>query len=569
MQHSMWLGEDEDPEIDIGKVHRGKTNSSWKAPRIRSGEWRMWKRVTPTRVTPTPPAKAEEDDEKANMGEEEQETKVEAEEKKKEGIEREVLGTRLRRSLTGLFLPVVGKASVNLYGSESAVLSERDRLLSAGCKAIHPYSVFRNIWINLIAFLTLVTIIIIPFGVSFLMEDILSSTGWIMSTVVLDLMFAVDLVLNFFTGNIKDNLEIKDSSQIKRNYLKTWFVPDLLGTLPIDYMLMHGKTLSSENPSIATVVKINKLARVFSLLRLFRFTRLVRYVQHLEEVFDWTKCGITPFLNLIYVVCVTIIMWHCNSCIQFLIQLLLDFPENGWVQTEHFLHFPVGHQYSFSLLRTLSHMGTIGYATSVLPKGTTEIWLTSISILTGAALYVLLLSRMTAVAVGSHGSKRLYKSKYDQCKIYLRHHRMPSELRNRVLDHLYVRFQGKWFDEEQILKDLSESLRQEIMIHVCYPLLMKVPWFSNIEKNATNRLLCLLKFEAVQSEDVVYWKGAIGHKMYLIEKGTLVFGTSGSETQLSDGDYFGGMVPQASGDPRGPPEDPRTPMGTTQGHTRQ
>ncbi|XP_075453079.1 potassium/sodium hyperpolarization-activated cyclic nucleotide-gated channel 2-like isoform X4 [Ascaphus truei] len=487
MQHSMWLGEDEDPEIDIGKVHRGKTNSSWKAPRIRSGEWRMWKRVTPTRVTPTPPAKAEEDDEKANMGEEEQETKVEAEEKKKEGIEREVLGTRLRRSLTGLFLPVVGKASVNLYGSESAVLSERDRLLSAGCKAIHPYSVFRNIWINLIAFLTLVTIIIIPFGVSFLMEDILSSTGWIMSTVVLDLMFAVDLVLNFFTGNIKDNLEIKDSSQIKRNYLKTWFVPDLLGTLPIDYMLMHGKTLSSENPSIATVVKINKLARVFSLLRLFRFTRLVRYVQHLEE------------------------------------------------------HFPVGHQYSFSLLRTLSHMGTIGYATSVLPKGTTEIWLTSISILTGAALYVLLLSRMTAVAVGSHGSKRLYKSKYDQCKIYLRHHRMPSELRNRVLDHLYVRFQGKWFDEEQILKDLSESLRQEIMIHVCYPLLMKVPWFSNIEKNATNRLLCLLKFEAVQSEDVVYWKGAIGHKMYLIEKGTLVFGTSGSETQLSDGDYFGDM----------------------------
>ena len=42
---------------------------------------------------------------------------------------------------------------------------------------------------------------------------------------------------------------------------------------------------------------------------------------------------------------------------------------------------------------------------------------------------------------------------------YMRYHRLPSELRRRVVKHLKTRYSGKWFDEEAILSELSEPIK--------------------------------------------------------------------------------------------------------------
>ncbi|XP_029452573.1 potassium/sodium hyperpolarization-activated cyclic nucleotide-gated channel 1-like [Rhinatrema bivittatum] len=254
---------------------------------------------------------------------------------------------------------------------------------------------------------------------------------------------------------------------------------------------------------------------------------------------EWTKYGINAILSLIYLFCLIILIWHWNSCLQFLIQKLLNFPENGWVHDEELEDKSIGYKYSFSLLRTLSHMNTLGYGTSKVPKGIPETWLVSISVLTGTALHILLVSRMTAVAASSNGSKRVYQDKYDECKIYLHFRRLPHELRCRVLEHLHNKFKGKWFDERKILEEISESLRLEVMTHSCRDLLLSVPWFVKANNIIINSVMKELKYEVFQMKDTIFRKGAIGNKMYIIERGVVVIEDADSEKKLTKGNYFG------------------------------
>lgn len=55
--------------------------------------------------------------------------------------------------------------------------------------------------------------------------------------------FLADIVINFHTGYILDNGDgevVLDLKKIRFHYLKTWFLIDIISTLPIDYILQVG-----------------------------------------------------------------------------------------------------------------------------------------------------------------------------------------------------------------------------------------------------------------------------------------------------------------------------------------
>lgn len=76
---------------------------------------------------------------------------------------------------------------------------------------------------------------------------------------------------------------------IARNYLKTWFIADLLSSLPVDYLFLFFDTKDhhSGGYTIARTgraIKVLRLVKLLSLLRLLRLSRLVRYIHQWEEV---------------------------------------------------------------------------------------------------------------------------------------------------------------------------------------------------------------------------------------------------------------------------------------------
>ncbi|KAL0601555.1 Potassium/sodium hyperpolarization-activated cyclic nucleotide-gated channel 4 [Plecturocebus cupreus] len=120
-------------------------------------------------------------------------------------------------------------------------------------------------------------------------------------------------------------------------------------------------------------------------------------------------------------------------------------------------------------------------------------------------------------------------------------HKLPPDTRQRIHDYYEHRYQGKMFDEESILGELSEPLREEIINFNCRKLVASMPLFANADPNFVTSMLTKLRFEVFQPGDYIIREGTIGKKMYFIQHGVVSVLTKGNkETKLADGSYFGG-----------------------------
>lgn len=53
---------------------------------------------------------------------------------------------------------------------------------------------------------------------------------------------------------------------------------------------------------------------------------------------------------------------------------------------------------------------------------------------------------------------------YKQVEQYMSFHKLPADMRQRIHDYYEHRFQGKMFDEENILEELSDPLKEVFLI---------------------------------------------------------------------------------------------------------
>ncbi|XP_042333027.1 potassium/sodium hyperpolarization-activated cyclic nucleotide-gated channel 4 isoform X2 [Sceloporus undulatus] len=373
----------------------------------------------------------------------------------------------MQRQFGAMLQPGVNKFSLRMFGSQKAVEREQQRVKSAGFWIIHPYSDFRFYWDLTMLLLMVGNLIIIPVGITFFKDE--NTTPWIVFNVVSDTFFLIDLVLNFRTGIVvEDNTEIiLDPQRIKMKYLKSWFVVDFISSIPVDYIFLIVETrIDSEVYKTARALRIVRFTKILSLLRLLRLSRLIRYIHQWEEIFHMTYDLASAVVRIVNLIGMMLLLCHWDGCLQFLVPMLQDFPDDCWVS--------------------------------------------------------------------------LNKMVYKQVEQYMSFHKLPAEMRQRIHDYYEHRYQGKMFDEESILGELSEPLREEIINFNCRKLVASMPLFANADPNFVTSMLTKLRFEVFQPADYIIREGTIGKKMYFIQHGVVSVLTKGNkETKLADGSYFG------------------------------
>ncbi len=115
------------------------------------------------------------------------------------------------------------------------------------------------------------------------------------------------------------------------------------------------------------------------------------------------------------------------------------------------------------------------------PQTYTDMWLTMLSMVTGAMCYAVTIGHVSALVQSFDTSRRLYnekvgffvmqiyvrlarhlisiKYKFKQVEEYMVWRKLPREMRNKITEYYEHRYQGKMFDEDAILGELSERLR--------------------------------------------------------------------------------------------------------------
>ncbi|XP_067629788.1 uncharacterized protein Ih isoform X3 [Eurosta solidaginis] len=491
-------------------------------------------------------------------------------------VSEKVSANFLKSQLQSWFQPTDNRLAMKLFGSRKALVKERIRQKTSGHWVIHPCSSFRFYWDLCMLLLLVANLIILPVAISFFNDDL--STRWIAFNCLSDTIFLIDIVVNFRTGIMQqDNAEqvILDPKLIAKHYLKTWFFLDLISSIPLDYIFLIFNQVKDFSDSFQILhagraLRILRLAKLLSLVRLLRLSRLVRYVSQWEEVYILQnlqkksadrrgrmhrkdKDGVTKsnlilkflnmasvFMRIFNLICMMLLIGHWSGCLQFLVPMLQGFPSNSWVSINELQESYWLEQYSWALFKAMSHMLCIGYG-RFPPQSLTDMWLTMLSMISGATCYALFLGHATNLIQSLDSSRRQYREKVKQVEEYMAYRKLPRDMRQRITEYFEHRYQGKFFDEECILGELSEKLREDVINYNCRSLVASVPFFANADSNFVSDVVTKLKYEVFQPGDIIIKEGTIGTKMYFIQEGVvdIVMANGEVATSLSDGSYFG------------------------------
>ncbi|XP_065836458.1 potassium/sodium hyperpolarization-activated cyclic nucleotide-gated channel 1-like isoform X3 [Oscarella lobularis] len=317
--------------------------------------------------------------------------------------------------ITSWFSVADNKMSLKLFGSRRAIESEQERQQRSSPWIIHPCSVFRMYWDILTLIILALNLILLPLVIAFFSDQKLS-THWIVLNSLTDIVFLLDVVVNFRTGFLTDGHSHEivnlDSKAIAIRYLKTWFVLDAVASLPIDNIvnIFLDDESYSDNVShllrASKALKVLRLAKLLSLLRLLRLSRLMRFFDQWEEIFNITK-AVFRILKLIGMM---LLLAHWSGCLQYMVPYLQGFPEDSWVAINHLQNAPVGTAYTWSLFKSLSHMLCIGYG-RFPPMNVSDAWLTIISMMIGASFYALFIGHISSHVLTANSPSRLYQQK--------------------------------------------------------------------------------------------------------------------------------------------------------------
>ncbi|KAK4467690.1 hypothetical protein MN116_008627, partial [Schistosoma mekongi] len=316
----------------------------------------------------------------------------------------------LKEQFISFFQPSDNKLALKLFGNKVALACEKRRQREQGKWIIHPCSNFRFYWNVIMLVLLMANLIMLPVIISFFNDDL--PGNWLIFNSISDTLFILDILVNFRTGIIRNDFVddiILDPTEIAREYLRTWFILDLISSIPMDYVLFAFKGYEQGERAEHLVqagraLRILRLAKLLSLLRLLRLSRLVRYITQWEEFINIAS----KFMGICNLVLIMLILGHWNACLQFLVPMLMDFPVDSWVSKARLQNAHWFEQYTWALFKALSHMLSIGYG-RFPPSTLPEAWITIISMMTGATCYALFVGHAAALIQSFDASKRKYR----------------------------------------------------------------------------------------------------------------------------------------------------------------
>ncbi|GAU89031.1 hypothetical protein RvY_01629 [Ramazzottius varieornatus] len=456
-----------------------------------------------------------------------------------------------RQHFFAMFQPSAdNKLAIKLFGSVAAVTKERERIASSKHWIIHPASNFRFYFDLFMLIVLLANLMILPVSISFFNDDF--SIPWIVFNCFSDTIFFIDLVCNFRTGIINPENSadvVLDPREIARRYVRTWFFVDLISSIPFDYFVLvisiwDDDFAKSQIVHAGRALRILRMAKLLSLIKLLRLSRLVRYVSQFQEIYFLNIAGV--FMRIFNFMCLMMLMAHWSGCIQFLVPMLQGFPRDSWVVINELEHAAWFEQYTWSFFKAISHQLSIGYG-RYPPQSISDSWLTVLSMLTGAFTYALFIGHASNLIHSLDASRRQYREKWKQVEEYMAYRKLPRPLRVKIGDFYEHRFQGKIFDEEAILGELNDPIRELIINYNCRDLVSSVPFFSHADPNFVTAIITKLKYEFFLPDDIIVREGTLGNKMYFIQEGLVEIymeakepgGQSKIITCLSDGSYFG------------------------------
>ncbi|XP_074802720.1 voltage-gated inwardly rectifying potassium channel KCNH2 isoform X2 [Natator depressus] len=386
------------------------------------------------------------------------------------------------------------------------------------------YSPFKAVWDWLILLLVIYTAVFTPYSAAFLLNEKEELTrhecGYSCSplTVVdllVDIMFLIDILINFRTTYVNSNEEVvSHPARIAIHYFKGWFLIDMVAAIPFD-LLIFGSGSGSEETT--TLIGLLKTARLLRLVRVAR--KLDRYSEYGAAV-------------LFLLMCTFALIAHWLACIWYAIGNM-ERQSIGWLHSlgdqirkplneSAPLQGPsIKDKYVTALYFTFSSLTSVGFG-NVSPNTNSEKIFSICVMLIGSLMYASIFGNVSAIIQRLYSGTARYHTQMLRVREFIRFHQIPNPLRQRLEEY----FQHAWsytngIDMNAVLKGFPECLQADICLHLNRSLLQSCRPFQGASKGCLRALAMKFKTTHAPPGDTLVHAGDVLTALYFISRGSI------------------------------------------------
>ncbi|KAI8915594.1 hypothetical protein EDD86DRAFT_267935 [Gorgonomyces haynaldii] len=235
----------------------------------------------------------------------------------------------------------------------------------------------------------------------------------------------------------------------------------------------------------------------------------------------------------IKIVLAMILYWHWSSCATNLL-------ENAGVLPPHAVGAKLTEKYVSALFYAASETFSASWGVPE-PTSTVERGFKIVNFIICALLEGVFVGNIASFMIGLDSSGRLFTEKMEELDEYISYKKFPKELADRVRAYFHFKYSdSKYFDEDRIIRELSDPLKQSISLRECEALVVKVPFFKGAEIQFIKQLVLKMKLKIFLAEDKLIEEGSVGDEMFFISEGTVEVYVGGiARTKMQAGSFFG------------------------------
>jgi hypothetical protein len=258
--------------------------------------------------------------------------------------------------------------------------------------------------------------------------------------------------------------------------------------------------------------------------KVFRIPTLVRRIKQKAELV-WMSKG----AKIGFIVVISLLSIHFIACEWIFI--------NG-IKSDDMLT-----EYNKAVYWAITTLTTIGYG-DITPSTNWGRMYTMVIMILGVGVYGLVISQMSVLVLSSDKREETNRKKLEHLAELLKHYDIPRDLQKKVFGfYRHMIGQNIHEEEEKILAELPNALKQQIEVYMTLKPLSRIAFFADCSKHCLHDVAQKLTKVFFAPGEKIISKGDIGQEMYVIGHGRVdIHDGENHITTLNEGQCFGEMA---------------------------